>query len=193
MPAKTPQRAQDGFTLLELMITIVVVAILAGFALPSMSNVILKHRVQDAASALYATLFKARSEALRLADNVKVQPNSSSTTSTDWAGLGWKITHFNSVASATEVLDVHPPVQKATSGQERGMTITLTGTSPIVYGATGRVTSASAPSFQISATNGSFSCTYNVTVDPSGRPYQSISSASTGTNVATGLRGTPSC
>jgi prepilin-type N-terminal cleavage/methylation domain-containing protein len=179
------QQRTRGFTLIELMIAIVIVAILAAFALPSMNNLVLKHRVQDAASDLFATLFKARSEALRLADTVKVQP----ATGTDWT-TGWTITHLNSVTSTTDIIDKHEPVQKATAGQ-RGMSVTFTGTSPIVYTATGRV-SSSAPSFQISATSGGYSCTYKVAVDPTGRPYETTIRASSGTGVASG-GGVPSC
>ena len=184
MPAIDQQRTR-GFTLIELMIAIVIVAILAAYALPSMNNLVLKHRVQDAASGIFASLFKARSEALRLADTVKVQPVSS----TDWT-TGWTITHLNSVTSATDVIDKHQPVQKAVSGQQ-GMSITFSGASPIVYTATGRI-SSSAPTFQISATNGGYSCTYKVAVDPTGRPYETTIRASSGTGVASG-GGVPSC
>lgn len=186
------QRAHQGFTLLELMVTIIIVAVVAGFALPSMNNLVLKHRAQDAASGMFATLFKARSEALRLNDisnAVNVAPPNSST---DWT-TGWQITHFN--GTTTDTLDEHQPLIKAVAGAtgQQGIAVTFTGGGPpITYNSAGRVTSGT-PSFTFTASNkaGTYSCTYKVTVDPSGRPSQT-STGVNGTDVATG-GGAPTC
>jgi len=190
MPAVRWQRAQ-GFTLLELMVTIIIVAVVAGFALPSMNNLVLKHRAQDAASGMFATLFKARSEALRLND-INHVVNVGPITSTDWTS-GWQITHDN--GTTTDILDEHQPLIKAVSGAtgQQGIAVTFSGGGPpITYNAAGRVTSGTAR-FTFTASNkaGTYSCTYKVTIDPSGRPSQT-STGVNGTDVATG-GGAPTC
>ena len=56
---------QRGFTLVELMITIALVAILVGLATPSFSSVINSNRLSSQANAFMADLQLARSEAVR--------------------------------------------------------------------------------------------------------------------------------
>lgn len=55
-----------GFTLVELMVTIAVIAILATIAAPSMNNLIAKQRLNSAIRELSNTLGKARSQAALL-------------------------------------------------------------------------------------------------------------------------------
>ena len=85
-PAAGPQscRAQ-GFTIVELLITVAILAILIGLAAPSMGNLVRDQRIKTATGDVYATLAFARSEALKRNTNVAVIP-----TSGDWAG-GWHI------------------------------------------------------------------------------------------------------
>jgi type IV fimbrial biogenesis protein FimT len=56
---------QTGFTLMELMITVVILAILAAIALPSFQSIIEKRRIVGAADNLFADLQYARSEAIK--------------------------------------------------------------------------------------------------------------------------------
>lgn len=63
---------QKGFTLVELMVTIGIVAIMATIALPNMSSWVARNRVKNRAEQV-ATLFRfARSEAVRLNKPVRV-------------------------------------------------------------------------------------------------------------------------
>lgn len=167
------QSVRKGFTLLELMIVIVIVAVLSVLAYPSFSRLILKHRAQDAASEVFTSLFKARSAALRRVDRVTMRPLSG----TAWSG-GWKI-----MDSSNNILDEH-------SQPLANVSASFSGGSPIVYTSTGRISSA-APTFTMTATNGNYTCTYTVEVDATGRPYETSFKDTNAAHTAGG--GAPSC
>ena len=61
---------QGGFTAIELMMTLAVVAILAALAAPSFQQLIATQRIKSVASALNESLWVARSEALKRNDKV---------------------------------------------------------------------------------------------------------------------------
>ena len=72
MPA-TPNRIR-GFSLLELMITITVMAILLAIAVPSFRDVIHRNQVSSASNAMLASLNYARSEAITRGQLVSICP-----------------------------------------------------------------------------------------------------------------------
>lgn len=75
-----------GFTTIELMIVIAILAIVAAVAAPSFRSMVATMNAKSAAFDLVSDLTMARSEAIKLNQNVSVTPNSG-----DWA-LGWLIT-----------------------------------------------------------------------------------------------------
>ncbi len=68
-----PRRSR-GFSLLELMITITVMAILLAIALPSFRDVIHRNQVSSASNAILASVSYARSEAITRGQLVSVCP-----------------------------------------------------------------------------------------------------------------------
>ena len=72
-------RGGRGFTLVELMITLVILAILIGIAVPSYRSTIADQRVRAAMSDLHTALVLARSEAVKRNRQVTLSP----------AGGGW--------------------------------------------------------------------------------------------------------
>lgn len=75
-----------GFTAIELMVTVAIVAVLAALAAPSFSSLIERWQVRQAAEDLRSTIYFARSEAIKRGGNVSFAANASG-----WA-VGWGVT-----------------------------------------------------------------------------------------------------
>lgn len=138
---------QDGFTLIELVIVLVIAAILVVVALPSMREMVLNQRIRGTANDLFMDLSYARSEAIKRNATVQLVR-----TGADWS-QGW----------TTQVGATVLRVQSATTG----VTEPSAAGTPIAFGPDGRTTSA-AP-INVVFSNGLVDgrC---VSVSPSGRP-----------------------
>lgn len=84
-----------GLTLVEVMVTVAILALLLGLAVPSFKPLLDRWRVQQAVGAMTSTMQLARSEAIKRGGNVVIQKNANNTdgctlaaTAADW-GCGW--------------------------------------------------------------------------------------------------------
>jgi len=105
-------RAGAGFTLIELMVTMAIVAILAVVAAPVMTGVINASRLSGHTTDIVTTLQLARSEAVRRNASIRVCGSANGTT----CGGDW--TNWLIVDAGNEVLQTgmaKPPVQVSAS------------------------------------------------------------------------------
>ena len=94
-----PAHRVGGFTAIELLVTVSIVAILAALAAPSFTPLIESWRVRQATEQLSSSLYFARSEAIKRGGQIAIQklPNNTNgcTTATgnrDW-DCGWFVCH----------------------------------------------------------------------------------------------------
>lgn len=144
-------RTRAGFTMIELMMVIAIVAVLAAVTAPAMRDFVDSQVIKTPASDLYSSLVLARSEAIKRNGPVDVEP-----LTTDW-GQGWQV----KVQAGGLVLrdqQAYPRVTVAAS---------LAG--KVTYGSNGRL-ATSAATFRVMASGNTSIKMRCVSVDASGRP-----------------------
>ncbi|TCB60666.1 GspH/FimT family pseudopilin [Acinetobacter terrae] len=95
------RRKEQGFTLIELMVTIAVMAIIAMMAAPSMSQLLLKQNLNKSSQELISVLNQARANAALDRREITVQLNTSAVTNT--------VTQLNWMPSGKAILKSGSP------------------------------------------------------------------------------------
>ena len=113
-PTRVAGAHQSGFTAIELMVVVSIVAILAALAAPSFTPLIERWRVRQAAENLTSSLYFARSEAIKRGGGVALD-------ATGGWDQGWKITHTQN--GATTDLQINSAPQKTAIAQNNGKTM----------------------------------------------------------------------
>ena len=122
----TQHRHQHGFTLLELMTAVTVLAVLAAIATPSFKQFSANSRISATANSIVTALAVARSEALRLSTPVTICPASDATdtacgSSADWKN-GWIV--FRDGSGTPGQLDGTDILLKAWPAPSNGINVT---------------------------------------------------------------------
>ncbi|HEY6898902.1 MAG TPA: GspH/FimT family pseudopilin [Rhodocyclaceae bacterium] len=145
----------NGFTLLEMIAVIAILAILLRIAVPALQELVINQRVRGATMDTLATLMLARSEAIKQGGNVSVTPASGTT---NWSS-GWRIVGTDGATVRT---------QDAYSGVQVSATIS-TGAASVVFDRTGRISGTATMQIE-SASNAASYARRCVSVGLSGQP-----------------------
>src|SRR3982751_1056370 len=146
-----PARREAGFTLVELVVVLAIVAIGAVVAPPSLVNALPVQRAPAATSDLTSALLLARSEAIKRRDQVRIAPQSG----TDWT-TGWRVVGVTSGDQLDRKDALGEGVQVARAP------------ATVVYERTGRLTTPGLVRVQVSdVAHAAPRC---ITIDPSGLP-----------------------
>jgi type IV fimbrial biogenesis protein FimT len=151
MVSPAPRRAARGFTLVEMMIVVVILAVFAAVARPAYTSLVAGMRIRAAGSDLFTTLLRARSEAVKRNVEILIEPVSS---------LGWE-----------QGWRIQDPGTGSALEQHGAITLTqISGPASVIYQTNGRIKAGTAPSFEISSSaSDKRRC---VALDLSGRPYE---------------------
>lgn len=125
----------QGFTLVELMVTVTVIAVLLAVAVPSFSDLILSGRLTSYANDFVASTHLARSEAIKRNARVSmcVSANGTSCATGNWS-QGWVVFHD---ANASNTIDSGEAVIEYRSALFSGFSMTSTAGAILVFDPTG--------------------------------------------------------
>lgn len=141
-------RYQPGFTLIEMMITITILAVMLMIAAPSFQTFIRGQRVKTTSFDVYSALTYTRSEAMKRNGDVTISPISS-----NWSN-GWNI------KSGTTILRTQSNLSTS---------VTISGPTTITYGRDGRANASASIQVDPNPTGSGISprC---ISIELSGRP-----------------------
>jgi len=153
------KRANTGFTLIELMITLSILVILLTIAVPSFREFVQAQRVKTTSFDLFSAITYTRSEALKRNGDVTL-----SAAAGGWAN-GWRI------SAGTTTL-------RTQTGPDSSVAITASANS-LTYGRDGRTNGTAATTLQLAPTpSASWISPRCISIDLSGRPNSKQGSCS---------------
>lgn len=164
------KKSKNGFTLIEMMVTIAIVGIFASIALPSFSSLIKSNRISTGTNELVSNLLLAKSEALKRSQTVSLCPSSDQTSCNglDEYATGWIVFLDCDGNNATDdtVDDCVEEIIKVQDGIDSVFMTNPTVTKRVGFNYTGRPTGVS--TFSIGSTSDS-ATVKTVTVNLVGR------------------------
>jgi type IV fimbrial biogenesis protein FimT len=153
---------QRGFTLVELMFVVLILAVLVGLAAPSFAELIRMQRIRAVAVDLYGDITLARSEAIKRGAQLSIVPKDTAT-SKDWA-KGWDVVL---TAATGTIIKTQNPIAGG---------VVASGPDSIVFGAAGRPTATA--NIEIKHTDLTADKRRCLALDLGGRPVSKVGGCS---------------
>lgn len=171
--------ALSGFSLVEVMITLALIGIAMGIAIPSIQTLLSTQKMKTAAFDLVTTVMQARSEALKWGVPTLGIPEISMVASVGGLSEGWCVT-FTS-ASTCKVLDATGPGPAVMLANKATSRITYSALpKPVVFGHSGRLLSgagfAAAPVRILVQDADGYATARCVVIDSNGNPRTYVQS-----------------
>lgn len=153
-----------GFTLIELMVTIAILAIIASLAAPALGTFVSRSAMRSVSADFTLAIQRARSEAINrnmcvtmcMSSEASLSPPKCTTTGDDW-GVGWIV--FLNPSCDTSITTANPrtgisPLEtvvltRDTSGSRYALSNGSSGTRSITFGARGNTRSSTGASFNL--------------------------------------------
>lgn len=162
---RKPMADQAGFSMIELLTVVGIVAILAAVGIPSMLDLVHSAQLRSSTSQLYDAIIRARSEAVKRNLEVDVQPGTkcvvpASKNTEDWT-TGWSVWTLDSKGACDVVLQQYPATQNISILPTAG---------GISYLPTGRLSNSSANTFTITTTQSATIPARCIVISASGQP-----------------------
>ena len=130
---------ERGFTLVELMVTVVIVGILAAIALPNFQSMIQANRIQSAAAEFQAGLALARAEAIKRGGDAKVTivANALKSGNADWQS-GFTVFYYTGTDIALKAITANAYPLMTTAALDSSITFTTNTGNSVTYNGLGR-------------------------------------------------------
>ncbi|AVO42116.1 GspH/FimT family pseudopilin [Simplicispira suum] len=113
---------EQGFTAIELMVVVAIVAILAALAGPSFRDLIDGWRVRSAVEEITSTIYYARSEAIKRGGRVSVRKNCGVGTAQEWK-CGWIVFTDTNENGVLNTGGANPDVILQTYSAQQGVNV----------------------------------------------------------------------
>lgn len=134
----SPTHRKQGFTLIEIMVSIAIVAIMTTIALPSLNTFIVKMRVDNEISELQRLLLTARNLAINTGKNTTVCPLAGNACTTNWQNQISVFTNDDNLLATSNTYALPDELIKIKNPVKAGDRLQYAQTS-VIYAPTGRL------------------------------------------------------
>jgi type IV fimbrial biogenesis protein FimT len=160
-----PMAVQAGFSMIELLTVVAIVAVMASVGIPSLLDMVRSAQLRSSTSQLYDAIIRARSEAVKRNLEVDVQPGTKcvvpASDNTELWTTGWSVWSLDSKGNCDTLQQQYPATTNTNIEPKAG---------GISYLPTGRISSTSASSFTLKTTTTATIPARCIVISASGQP-----------------------